>query len=65
MHTTLLLIFIIILIYYFTKTTEHYTDCSKEKSHLLYNQNRDCSKQSIDSSFYNYNTNIINKHMRV
>lgn len=49
----ILLVLIAFLIYYFTKTKENYISTKK-----------DCSKETIDSEFYKYNTNIINRGVR-
>lgn len=53
MNNILIVLIIALLVCYLTKNKEHYTE-----SH------RDCSKESIDSAFYNYNTNNVNRNIR-
>lgn len=59
MNNILLVFILALIICYLTKSKEHFTEM-----HKIQGTQRDCSKESIDSAFYNYNTNSINKTIR-
>lgn len=61
MNNILLVFVVALIICYFTRSREHFTEMHTMK---IQGTQRDCSKESIDSAFYNYNTNAINKTIR-